>query len=387
VYFSAEHEEFRVGVRHFLATEILPYADDWERERRIPRSAWKALGQQGLLGLHYPKEVGGGGRDLFSSVTFLEELGRTGYGGLRAAVSVHAYMATYYLATAASAALRAAYLSPAIRGDKVAALAVTEPDAGSDLARLSAIATPHKDHFVLNGEKSMVTNGTSADFYVVLARTSPPAQSAAGRRPGLTGVSLLVVDADLPGVSTRQQETLGWRSAGTAQIRFDNVPVMNERLVGRLNNGFYYLMRGFQLERLVAAVLAVGGMERSIEDTRDHLTSRQIFGARLATKGALRHQFADLITELTAVRQLVYHAAWCYQQGDLPAAECSMAKLAATELACRIADTSLQLHGSHGYLDEAAAARTYRDARAGTIAAGPSEVMRDIVAHMTLDEP
>ena len=387
IYFSAEHDAFRADVRRFLAEHVLPEADEWERDRKLPRRLWTELAQHDLLGLAYPTSVGGTDRDIFHSVAFLEELGRAGYGGLRAAVGVHAYMATQYLAmAAASERLKRDYLEPAIRGGKLAALAVTEPGAGSDLSRLATTATAARsgDHFVVAGEKTMVTNGTTADFYVVAARTTP---AASGPGPGTTGLSLLVVDARLPGIVAAPLATMGWRCADNASVRFEAVEVPLTHLVGRLDSGFYYLMRGFQLERLVAAALAVGGMDCCVEAMRSRLVDRRIFGGRLADLQAVRHRVADLATELEATRQLVHHAAWCHQSGPLPVAECSMAKLQATELACRIADAGLQLHGAAGFLDDSAVSRFYRDARAATIAAGPSEVMRDIVAAGVLGQP
>ncbi|MEU6915829.1 acyl-CoA dehydrogenase family protein [Streptomyces olindensis] len=380
-YFTDDHRQFRAQVREFLVGEILPRAADWEELGGLPREAWKLFGERGLLGLPHPRGAGGGGRDLFTSVVFLEELGRLGFGGLRAAVSVHAYMATHYLAALGRPAVHRSHLAPAVRGEKVAALAISEPGAGSDLTALATTATPNADHFVVRGTKSMVSNGMVADFFVVAVRTGADAGSVPR---GTTGLSLLLVDADLPGVSRAPVPTLGWRSAGTATVTWDDVRVPADRLIGRLDHGFYYLLRGLQLERLVAATLALGGMDRCLDDLRAFLRERRVSGGPLTEKQALVHSIADLATELAAARQLVHHCAWLYEQGELPAEECSMAKLHTTELACRLADLSLQLQGAHGYVATADAARTYRDARAATIAAGPSEVMRDLIGRSVL---
>ncbi|MEU2794011.1 acyl-CoA dehydrogenase family protein [Streptomyces sp. NPDC007100] len=376
-YFTAEHEAFRLHVRAVLAAETEGAADTWERERRLPRRLWKNLGGHDLLGLLHTREDGGTGRDLFTSVVFLEELGRTGYGGFRAAVAVHAYMATHYLAAVGSPALRAAYLAPSVRGERVAALALTEPGAGSDLSRMATTAVRDGDAYVVNGTKSMVSNGTTADFHVAAVRTTPAAHD--GHR-GRTGLSLLVVDAGAPGVTAQPQPTLGWRAADTARVTYDRVRVPAGNLVGRQDSGFYYLMRGLQTERLAAACLALGGMDRCLEQTLRFARARRLFDGPLAGLQALRHRLADLSTELEAARSLVHHTTWRLQQGELAVAACAMAKLHTTELACRLADTSLQLHGSAGYEEDSEAARTYRDARAATIAAGPSEVMRDLIA-------
>ncbi|WP_414170101.1 acyl-CoA dehydrogenase family protein [Streptoverticillium reticulum] len=380
-YFDDGHATFREEVRAFLAAEVMPYAAGWEERDTVPAPVWKLLGERGYLGLLHPRAVGGGERDLFTSVVFLEELGRTGFGGLRAAVSVHAYMATPYLARVGGHDLCREYLAPAVRGERLAALAITEPGAGADLSGLGTTAVRDGGHFVVDGTKSMVSNGMTADFLVTAVRTA-----AAGPR-GATGLSLLVIDTTLPGVARTPQRTLGWRSAGTATVTLDAVRVPADRLVGRLDNGFYYLMRGLQLERLVAATLALGGMDRGLDELRGFLRAREVTGEALAHKQALVHRVADLATELTAARHLVHHTAWLYEQGELPALECSMAKLHTTELACRLADTALQLQGSHGYLETSFAARAQRDARAATIAAGPSEVMRDLIGRAVLNQP
>ncbi|MET8172233.1 acyl-CoA dehydrogenase family protein [Streptomyces clavifer] len=382
-YFTLEHEAFRAEVRAFLDAEVVPHAARWDETGSVPPELWKSLGRRGWLGLAHPKEADGGARDLFTSVVFLEELGRTGFGGLRAAVSVHAYMATHYLARFGGPELVRTHLAPAVRGDRVSALAITEPGAGADLSGLSVTAERVGDRFVVDGVKSMVSNGMTADFLVVAVRTGP-----AGQGPrGATGLSLLVVDTDLPGITRVRQRTLGWRSAGTAALTFHSVQVPADHVVGRLDHGFYYLMRGLQLERLVAAVLAVGGAERALEDLCAFLRERSVAGSVLAGRQALVHRIADLSTDLAATRQLVHHTAWLYEQGGLPAVECSMAKLRATELACRVADASLQLQGSHGYMEESSAARAHRDARAATIAAGPSEVLRDLIGRDRLNRP
>jgi len=370
-------------VTEFLANSIIPFAEDWEDDRKIPRWAWEAFGTEGLLGLDHRREVGGGQRGIFHSIVFLEELGRSGFAGLRAAIAVHAYMATHYLASAGDR-LQHDYLAPAIRGDKIAALAVTEAGAGSDLARIACRADPGSDGYVVSGEKTMVTNGTSADFYVVAVRTS--AQHAAARR-GVTGLSLLLIDAGAPGVSAVRQDKIGWHCSDTAAVRFDQVEVPSDHLIGRPESGFFQLMRGFQLERLVAAALAIGGIDRCLEETIGHLRSRPAYDATLSELQAPRHRLADFAAQLAAARQLVYHAAWRHSTEGLAVEECSMAKLVATELASTVASSCLHLQGSSGYLASSVVARIYRDAPAGTVAAGPSEVMRDIIAHLLIDEP
>jgi alkylation response protein AidB-like acyl-CoA dehydrogenase len=301
---------------------------------------------------------------------------------MRASISLHAYMATHYIAKHGDAALRQAYLTPAISGDKVAALAITEPNAGSDLSRLATSARPEDDYFVIDGTKVFITNGMTADYYVVAVRSSPLAPNV---RRANTGISLAVVDAHLPGITKIPQEKIGWHSAATAELRFEAVKIPASHIVGRVNSGFSYLMRGFQLERLVAAVLALGGVDRCLESTLGYLTSRQAFDGKLSDLQTIRHRMADMATDLSCVRALAYHAAWSYQHDELSVTECSMAKLKATELACRAAEECLQLQGGRGYLATSDVARMYRDARAGALAGGASDVMRDIVAQQIVD--
>lgn len=374
--------EFASSVRALLG-ELTEDGTLWERQRAVPRAVWRQLGEWGLLGLAYPERLGGAGAALQQSVAFLTELGRTGYAGFRTAVGVHSYMATRYLGEYADPLLQQRYLTPALAGTKVAALAITEPAAGSDLAAVASRAVPDGDGYRLSGSKTMVVNGSYADYYVIVCRTSDPSSDSTGRsRP--SGLSLLVVDAGCPGVTVAPQATLGWHSAGIATLTFDDVRVPGDNLIGRPGGGFYLLMYGLQHERLAAAAMAVGGTEYCLQVLIDQLRSRSVQGHRLAEFQAVRHRLAALATEAVAARELVAHAARAFDSASLPVAECSMAKVYATELAARAADACLQLHGSAGYLADSVAARLLRDSRAATIAAGPTEVMYDLIADALL---
>jgi acyl-CoA dehydrogenase len=380
-YFLPAHESFREQVRNVLRRHVLPFADAWERERRIPKDLWKTLGEAGLLGLNYPKSCGGSEQDFFFSTVLLEEVGRLGYGGFRAALSVHAYMATDYLLRAGSDDQRHRYLGPAARGDKLAALAITEANAGSDLSQVDTTACREGDHYVVTGSKAFVTSAFTADFLILAVRTAP---RVAARR-GATGLSLLIVDATSDGISRRELEKIGWRCSDTADVAFENVRVPVQNLLGYENHGFQHIMQCFQLERIVAAVLALGAADACLNVTRDYMNKRKAFGQPLSAFQALRHRMANLVTELEAARQLVYHTVWLYQQGELPVTECSMSKLLATEVAHKVADECLQFHGGYGYLESSPIARLYRDIRVGTIVGGASEVMREIIANEALD--
>lgn len=381
IYLSDQHAAFRVSVRELLNAHVRPHAEHWEERRAIPADAWLEIGKHGLLGLLHAKEHGGQALDLFHSIVFLEELAKLGYGGIRAGLSVHAYMATHYLGKYANADLQQRYLAPSIRGEKVTALAITEWEAGSDLSRLATTAEKRDDHLVINGTKTFITNGMNADYYVVAVRTA----AAHEQKRTNTGISLVIVDAHLPGITVNAQEKVGWHSAGTAEICFADVEIPATHIIGRMNSGFMYLMRGFQLERLVAAVLALGGVDYCLQSTLAYVTSRQAFSGKLSDLQTVRHRLAGLATELLSARMLAYHAAWTYERDELAVKECSMAKLQATELACRAADECLQLQGARGYLASSDIGRVSRDARAGAMAGGATEIMRDIISQQMID--
>jgi acyl-CoA dehydrogenase len=351
--------------------------EDWERRCAVPAEVWHELGRLGLLGLDYPRRLGGAGAPLSHSVAFLTELGRTGYAGFRTAVAVHAYMANRYLGEYADPSLQREYLTPALAGHRVAGLAISEPDAGSDLAGLATRAVRDGSDYLLTGTKTMVVNGSCADYFVLACRTGET-------RAGAAGLSLLLVDADSPGLTVTPQRTLGWRSAAIAELRLAEVRVPGQRVIGRAGGGFLLLMYALQYERLAAAALALGGTEYCLQILVDRVRSRTVRGQRLADFQVVRHRIAALATELAAARELVARAGRAFGSNRLPVTECSMAKVYATELASRAADACLQLSGAAGYLDDAAAARLLRDSRAATLAAGPTEVLYDLVAEELL---
>lgn len=377
IYFSAEAAEFRTRTRRFLSEHIAPQLAAWEAQRRIPRETWKLLAAEGLLGLHYPEAYGGRALPFFHSVGYLEELGRLGHGGFRGAISVHSYMATTYLQLAGTHEQKLAYLRPAVEGDLIAALAITEPQAGSDVSNIRCEARPAGDRYVIRGSKAFVTNGLNADFMVTAVRMSDgPAGSG--------GISLFVVDAGAPGVSRTAVEKVGWHCSDTATVEFEDVEVGAGQLLGRRNTGFFWIMKAMQLERIAAALLALGEIDYALELARRYANEREVFGSTIAAHQAIRHRLAELMSHTAAARQLAYHAAWRYGQGKLAVTECAMAKLRATELAVEVAGQCLQIFGGHGYLAEAPISRVFRDTRLGTIAGGTSEIMREIIAETEL---
>lgn len=357
-------------MRAALDRIVLPEADRWEAQRHIPPEGWQALAGAGLFEFeHY-------GDGFLRSAVFLEELGRTGYAGIRAAVGVHAYMAPSYLALFGTPDQQSAYLPAVRRGERVAALAISEQDAGSDLRDLRTRAVPDGEGgYRVTGAKCHVANGSQAGFFVTVVRTRPDRPGAGG----LTGASLLIVDADLPGVTRTPEPMLGWHAADLCQVDFEDVPVPANRLLGRPERALLHLMRALDFERLVAGLLAVGGTLHCLGLLDGFVRGHRVKGAPLSANQAVRHRIAELGSELDLVRHYGYHAAWLHGQGLLDTRTASVLKLRATELAVTAARTCLQYHGARGYLEGATAARLHRDAIAGTIAGGASELLRDLI--------
>lgn len=376
-YFNADHLLFRQSVRQFIEREVIPNTEKWETERRIPIDAFQKLGAQGFLGLMMPQEYGGSEADFWFSVVFLEELARCGMGGYATAVSVHQFMAINHIMKIGSPALKEQYLIPAIAGNKVASLGISEPDAGSDVSAIRTTAIRHGDEYIINGSKTFISNGTYGDFITLTAKTKPEA--------GANGISLIVVDLDSPGVSRTKLNKMGWHSSDTAEIKFDDVRVPVGNLIGMENAGFYYLMESLQLERLVAGIMAVSGAQWAIDETVRYLHERQAFGRPIAKYQAIRHKMADIATEVDVAREFVYSTCWKFVAGQVVVKECSMAKLFTAELQKRVVDVCLQFFGGYGYIEDYPICRAYRDVRVGTLAGGTSEIMREIISKIVID--
>ncbi len=242
-YFAEEHELFRQSLRKFLEKEVLPHIDQWEAQEQVPRELWRKFAEQGFLGFHYPSEYGGANLDFFYTVVFTEEVSRVFSGGFGVIPLVTQYMSTPYIYKYGSEYLRQKYLPPVIRGEKIAAIGISEPGAGSDVANIQTKATREGDWYVVSGEKTFISNGYCGDFVVLVVKTQPEA--------GLNGISLLVVDLDSPGITRNKLRKLGWHASDTAELFFDRVRVPAENLIGEEGKGFFYLMEGLPLERLV----------------------------------------------------------------------------------------------------------------------------------------
>ncbi|HVO66240.1 MAG TPA: acyl-CoA dehydrogenase family protein [Syntrophales bacterium] len=378
LYFTADHDMFRHTVRQFVEKEVTPHADDWEKDQHIPHSIWNRMGDLGFLGINFPDKYGGTGADFFYSVVFLEEIPRSTMGGFAAAVSVHEYIAEEYVYRFGTEELKQNYLIPAIQGKKIGALAITEPNTGSDVAAIRTRAVRQGDQYIINGSKTFITNGVFGDFVIVAAKTDTEA--------GTGGISLIIVDHGTPGFSARQLHKMGWHSSDTAELTFEDVHVPVTNRIGEENRGFYYIMECFQLERLVGAIGNISGAFLGLDLTLRYIKERQAFNRPLAKFQVIRHALADLKTELEAARQLTYVTAWLHSQGELAVDFSSMAKLLTSELAKKTADVCLQFFGGYGYMDEYLISRMYRDVRVGTIVGGTSEIMREIISRVMIDQ-
>lgn len=372
--FTHEHEMFRSLVRRFVEDEIEPHVDDWEDRESIPRSLFERMGELGLLGIEYPKQYGGSDADVWMTVVLAEELARCRSGGVAFGIIVHTDMSSPWLARLGSDDQKRKYLPSITSGRKICALAITEPGTGSDMASIETRADRRGADWVINGAKTFITNGVSGDMYFVAARTQDTS-------PKHRGLSQFLVERDTPGltVSRKLRKTGMWASE-TAELVFEDVRVPSENLLGEEGRGFYQLAEGLQRERLLSAVLSVSAARQALDDTVEYLQGRPAFGRPLSELQALRHRIADMAARVEAARRLTYSAAEAFAQGEDCIAIVSMAKLFSTETANRVAYEAVQMHGGMGYMRELPIERFARDYRLWTIAAGSSEIMREIIA-------
>jgi acyl-CoA dehydrogenase len=363
----------RQQIRRFVAEEVLPVADGWEQEGRVPRSVFLRLGELGLLGMRHPVEHGGTDMGPVASVLWAEELARSGYGGLPASVLVHTDMSSTHISRRGTDEQKNWYLPGIIRGETIVAIAVTEPGAGSDVAGMKTRAVRDGDHWVINGSKLYITNGVHGDICIVAARTDPQSK-------GSRGISLFIVERGTPGlVVARELEKHGDLCSDTAELYFDNLRVPVGNLLGEENKGFYAVMDNFQNERLVMAGSSIGSSARAIEVTLDHVRTRQAFGGTLWDLQATRQKLSMLATKVAAARALTYSAAELEARGQDCVREISMAKIFACEVNVEVVNSCLQLHGGSGFMRGMAIERMTRDARVQTIGGGATEVMLEEV--------
>jgi acyl-CoA dehydrogenase len=374
--FSDEHEQLRQSARGFIERELAPHAQQWEDEQWFPDEVFGKLAAQGLLGLKYPERYGGQGGDYLHEAVLCEELARVGSGGTAAGIGAHVNIATPPIWKFGTEEQKQRYLVPAIRGEKIGALGITEPGAGSDVAALSTRAEPVEGGFLVNGEKTYITNGVRADFIVTAVKSSA--------QGGHHGISFLIVDRG-EGVVSAKLEKLGWHASDTATISFQDVFVPSENLLGELNGAFKLIMANFQWERLAMALGAVGAMQIAWERTAAFARERQAFGRPLSGHQAIRHKLVDLATSVYSCRCVTYDALRRFVAGEDPLREVTMAKLLTQRAAFELMDDCLQIHGGAGYMRGDSSPLTHpieraaRDARLGPIGGGSDEIMREIL--------
>ncbi len=374
--FTAEHDMFRKTLRSFIEREINPYVDTWEAQEIYPaHEVFRKLGEIGALGLTYEEAYGGMNLDYWYTVILGEELGRINCGGVPMSIAVHTDMSTPALAMHGTAELKEKYLAPAVRGEVVSAIAVTEPNAGSDVARIRTTARRDGDDYVLNGNKLYITNGVQADWYCVLARTSDDG--------GFRGMSLIIVDKGTPGFTvSRKLKKMGNHSSDTAELSFEDVRVPVTNRIGEEGMGFYLQMQQFQKERLMAAYLGIAGAETAVRKTIEYLKMRETFGQPILHNQFVQFKIAELLTEIEVQRQFSYHCADMLMRGCDVTREASMAKYKLGKLVREVADWCLQFHGGIGYMEETWVSRYFRDSRLTPIGGGADEIMLGIIAKL-----
>jgi len=374
-WFNEDHEIFRRTVRKFMETELAPHAEEWEEQKDFPNWVFKRAGEMGFIGITYPEEVGGSGCDYFYKVVFCEELPRSGCGGVNMALLVQSDMGSPPINILGTKAQKEEYLVPIIKGEKICAIGVTEPNAGSDVAAIRTSARRDGDHYVINGTKTFITNGARADVITLAVKTDPD--------KGYDGISIFLVDTDLPGFFvSRKLEKMGMHPSDTTELVFEDVRVHKDKLLGEENTGFFEVMINFQGERLVAAISAMAGTALVLEKTIAYVKQREVFGKPLGKFQVTRHKIVDMLCDIEAARHYVYHCCWLFDQDRNPVKEVSIAKILSTEMAVRVINQCIQLHGGYGYMREYGIERAFRDARLATIGGGTTEVMKEVVGKM-----
>ena len=376
IYFTKDHEMVRKAVRDFVRKEIQPNLDEWEENGQAPlHDIFKKMGDLGFLGIRYDPEYGGQGLDYWYDLVFLEEIGHIQGFGLPIAIAVQTHMATPAINDFGSEYLKETYLKPAIDGDMVASIAVTEPGAGSDVGALITTARRDGDEYVINGSKTFITNGTQADFLTLLARTSDD--------PGYHSFSLFVVPTDLPGFHvSRKLDKLGMRSSDTAELFFDNLRVPRENLIGKEGEGFIYQMQQFQHERFSGIPMGYISAKDILDMTVGYIKDRVVFGKPLIKKQVLQHRLAEWLMEIECLKQLTYHIVRMKEAGLDATKEITMGKLKTAHLVQDVTAGCMQMHGGMGFMNEMLITRYFRDARVISVGGGADEVMCNVIAKM-----
>lgn len=375
-FYSPEHEQFRQTVRAFVAREITPFINEWDESEEFPRALYRQAAELGIIGIGYPEEYGGTPADGFYALIVADELARSGSGGLLASLLSHS-IAVPPVLHVGSVALKARVLPPVLAGEKIAALAITEPSGGSDVAGLKTTAIRNGDHYVVNGEKTFITSGLRADYFTVAVRTNPADKSAGG-------VSLLLIERDTPGFTRTPLKKMGWWCSDTAHLHFDNCHVLAANLIGEENQGFRAIMLNFNAERLGLAAQAYGLAKVCFEDALAWARERKTFGAPLVERQVIRHKLVDMAMKLEATRATLEDLTWRVEHSlgtpNQLVAQTSMLKNFATQTMQFCADQAVQILGGMGYIRESRVERIYREVKVLMIGGGAEEIMKDLAA-------
>ncbi len=380
-YFTPDHVQFRASLRDWVAREIAPFVNEWDEAGSFPRELYVKASALGLIGMGYPEAYGGTPSDIFYSLISSEELARPGCGGLQSSLLSHSIGLPPVL-NFGSAELKARVIPPVLAGQKIAALAVTEPSGGSDVAALKTTARREGDDYVLNGEKVFITSGMRADFITVAVRTDLHSK-------GANGISALLVDTraatgDLPGLERTALKKMGWWAGDTAHLRFDNCRVPAANLIGTEHKGFKTFMTNFNAERLGMAALAVGYAQTCFDEALDWARQRSTFGELLSQRQVIRHKLMDMLRQIDAARCLIYDLAWAQQHRAADPAQLvsriCMAKVQGTQCMQFCADAAVQILGGMGFMRGTKSERIYREVKVMMIGGGSEEIMKDLAA-------
>ena len=372
IYFDDDHNIFRKTIKDFVKKEIRPHAEEWEDSEIYPREIFKRMGDLGFLGVVYPEEYGGSGADYFYNVIFAEEISKCGALGFAMSVLVQTDMASPALHYFGTHKQKLKYLKPACAGEKIMALGVTEPNHGSDVASIETKAIKEGNHYVINGTKMFITNGTQADLITLAARTG---------EKGSKGISLFIFETKTPGFSVgRKLKKLGMHSSDTAELIFQDCVVPAANLLGEEGRGFHGIMTSFENERIIGAIMAYSAAEVAFDLSLKYARERTQFGKPIGKFQVISHMLAEMATDIEAARQLTYHAAWLRSQGKPCMKEVQMAKLFASEIANQVANKAVQIHGGYGYMREYEVERIFRDVRLINIGAGTSQIMKNVIS-------
>lgn len=374
--FSPEHEGFRSALRDFVAREITPHANDWDEAGGFPRELYAKAAALGLLGMGYDEALGGTPADLFFHIIASEELARAGAGGIAASLMSHT-IGLPPVARWGSEAMKQRVIPPVLAGQKIAALAVTEPGGGSDVAALKTTAVRDGDDYVVNGEKVFITSGMRADFFTVAVRTDPS-------NKGAGGISALLIEGDRAGLTRTELKKMGWWASDTAHLRFDKLRVPASNLIGTEHQGFKVFMANFNGERLGMAAQACAYAQVCLEEAVAWARERQTFGAPLIERQVIRHKLVDMAMKIDAARSQIYELAWrlenhCGEPAQLVARTC-MAKVLATQAMQFCADQAVQILGGMGFMRGTKSERIYREVKVMMIGGGSEEIMKDLAA-------